>query len=141
MSWGAGDTDRRLAAMIRVGTVTAVDPGAGRCKVSLGGATQTAWIPFPSPRAGAIQVWAPPSVGEQVVVASPGGDTSQGLVVASLASGAAPAPSADGGAFVIEIGGSTVTITADGISLSSNGSTLTLGAAGIALNGARIDLN
>lgn len=141
MSWGAADNDRRLAGMIRVGTVTAVDAGTARCKVSLGGDTETAWLPFPSPRAGAIQVWAPPSVGEQVVVASPGGDTAQGLVVASLASGASPAPSGDGGAFVIEIGGSRLEMTADQISLSSNGSTLTMGAAGIALNGARIDIN
>lgn len=141
MTLGAGETDRRLAGVIRVGTVTAVDPATARCRVNLGGNTESAWIPFPSPRAGAIQIWAPPSVGEQVVVASPGGDTTQGLVVASLASGGAPAPSADGGAFVIQIGGSTVTITADGISLSSNGSTLTVDAAGITLVGAAINLN
>ena len=135
MSWAASDTDRRLAGMIRVGTVTAVDAGAARCKVSLGGNTETAWLPFPSPRAGAIQVWAPPSVGEQVVVASPGGDTAQGLVIASLASGGSPAPSSDGGAFVVEIGGSTVTITADGINLVSNGSVVDITAGGVAITG------
>lgn len=141
MSWGASDTDRRVAAMIRFGTVTAVDAAAARCKVTLGGETESAWLPFPSPRAGAIQVWAPPSVGEQVVVASPGGDTAQALVIASLASGGSPAPSSDGAAFVIEIGGSRLEMTDSGITMSSNGSTLTMDASGIALNGARIDLN
>lgn len=135
MSLNASETDRRVAAMIRVGTVTAVDPAGGRCRVNLGGSTQSAWIPFPSPRAGAIQIWAPPSVGEQVVVASPGGDTTQGLVVASLASGGAPAPSADGGAFVIEIGGSTVTITAAGVNMVSNGSVVDITAGGVAITG------
>lgn len=135
MSWAASETDRRMAAMIRVGTVTAVDAGAGRCKVALGGGTQTAWLPFPSPRAGAIQVWAPPSVGEQVVVASPGGDTAQGLVIASVASGGSPAPSSDGGAFVVAIGDSTVTITADGITMVSNGSTVEITAGGVAITG------
>lgn len=135
MSWGASDSDRRLASMIRVGTVTAVDAVAARCKVSLGGNTESAWLPFPSPRAGAIQVWAPPSVGEQVVVASPGGDTAQGLVIASLASGASPAPSSNGAAFVIEIGGSTVTITAEGVTMVSNGSTVEITGGGVAITG------
>lgn len=135
MSWTAADNDRRMAAMIRVGTVTAVDAGAARCKVSLGGNTESAWLPFPSPRAGAIQIWAPPSVGEQVVVASPCGDTAQGLVIASLASGASPAPSSNGAAFVIEIGGSTVTITADGVTMVSNGSTVEITAGGVAIAG------
>lgn len=79
--------------------------------------------------------------GEQVVVAAPGGDTAQGLIVASLASSRAPAPSGDGGAFVIAIGGSTVTITASGITLASNGSSIEIDGAGVAINGARIDLN
>lgn len=141
MSWGTAETDRRLQSVIRMGTVTAVDPAAARCKVTLGGETETAWLPFPSPRSGAIQVWAPPTVGEQVVVAAPGGDTSQGLVIASLASDQFPWPSSDGGAFVVEIGGSRLEMTTDRIALSSNGSTLTMDASGIALNGARIDLN
>lgn len=133
MSRGAGDTDRRLASLIRMGTVTQVDPGAARCKVNFGGETESAWLPFPSPRAGAIQIWAPPSVGEQVVVASPGGDTAQGFVVASLASDGAPAPSADGAAFVVEIGDSTVTITAEGVTLVSNGSTIEINGDGVTI--------
>lgn len=141
MNRGNSESDRRVAQMIRFGTVTQVDPGAARAKVTLGGETETAWLPFPSPRAGAIQVWAPPSVGEQVVVLAPGGDTSQAAIVASLASAAAPAPSSDGGAFVVDIGGSRLTMTADRITLASNGSSIEIDGAGVRINGARIDLN
>mgnify|MGYP001052756820 CR=1 FL=1 len=141
MSWGQGEQDRRLHGVVRVGRVTAVDPATSRARVSLGGDAVSGWIPFTAIRAGTLNAFAPVSVGEQVVVASPGGDTAQGVIVGSIASGSNAAPSSDGGAFRFEIGGSSINMTADGIELSSNGSTLTLGAAGIVLNGARIDLN
>jgi phage baseplate assembly protein V len=135
MTWGQADTERRLANMVRVATITAVDPGSGRARVSFGQDAESAWLPFPSPRAGAIQIWAPPSVGEQVVVACQSGDTAQGMIVASLASGGSPAPSGDGGAFVVEIGGSRFEITGDAITLTCGGTVVEMTAGGVAIIG------
>ncbi len=135
MSWGQADTERRLANMVRVATITAVDPGSARARVTFGSGSESAWLPFPSPRAGAIQVWAPPSVGEQVVVACQSGDTAQGLIVASLASGGSPTPSGEGATFVIEIGGSRVEIDGDKINMNCGGSIVEITAGGIAITG------
>jgi phage baseplate assembly protein V len=141
VSWAQGDQDRRLHSVVRIGTVTEVDPSAGRARVSLGGEAVTTWIPFTAIRAGGLNAWQPVTPGEQVVVIAPGGDTAQGVIVGSLHSAATPAPSSDGGEFRFEIGGSTISMTGDRILLASNGSTIQLDASGIALNGARIDLN
>lgn len=141
MSWGRSEGDRRLANVIRVATITAVDAGAGRARVSFGGDTESAWLPFPSPRAGDIQIWAPPSVGEQVVVACPSGDTAQGLIVASLSSGASPPPSGDGGAFVVKIGDASIEITADGLTLTAGGVSLAVTAGGVSITGGQVDHN
>lgn len=141
MSFEQGDQDRRVQGVIRIGTVTAVDPAAARAKVSLGGESETASLPWSAPAAGGVKVWAPISVGEQVVIASPGGDTSQGVIIGRLFSSSNSAPSSDGAEHLIEVGGSSISVTDGEIVLSSNGSTITLGASGISLNGARIDLN
>lgn len=141
MSWGRSDAERRLANVVRVATITAVDPGNGRARVSFGGETESAWLPFPSPRAGDIQIWAPPSVGEQVVVACQSGDTAQGLIVASLASGGSPAPSGDGGAFVVKIGDASIEITADGLTLIVGGVSLAVTAGGVSITGGAVDHN
>lgn len=141
MSWGQADAERRMANMIRVATITAVDPGAGRARVTFGGESESAWLPFPSPRAGEIQVWAPPSIGEQVVVACQSGDTAQGLIVASLASGGSPAPSGDGGAFVVAIGDTQIEITGSGITLTAGGVSLAVTGAGVSVSGGAIDHN
>lgn len=141
MSYGASETDRGVAGLIRHGTVTAVDPATGRAKVTFGGESESTWLPWTSPGAGTVKLWSPLAVGEQVVVASPGGDTSQGVIVGSIFSTANGSPSGDGGEFKMTLGASSISITAAGITLSSNGSTIVLAAGGITLNGARIDLN
>ena len=141
MNWGQGEQDRRLHGVIRIGTVTSVDPEAARAKVSLGGESETASLPWSVSAAGGVKVWAPVSVGEQVVIASPGGDTSQGVIIGRLFSSANAAPSIDGAEHLIKVGGSSISVKDGEIILSSNGSTITLGASGIAINGARIDLN
>jgi len=141
VSWALSDLERRVQSGLRVGTVTAVDASAARARVSLGGEAESAWLPWLAERAATISVWAPVAVGEQVLVASPGGDTAQGIIVGSLFSGANGPASADGAAHVLALGGSTVTVTADAVTIDSNGSSITLDASGIRLAGARIDLN
>lgn len=141
MRWAQNDQDRRLQGIVRIGKVTAVDASAAKARVSLGGASETDWLPWTAERAATISVWAPVAVGEQVVVLAPGGETNQGIIVGSLFSNSNPAPSSDGAEHLLKLGGSSISVKGDRILITSNGSTIELDAAGIRLNGARIDLN
>jgi len=126
------DIERRLLSAVRVATITAVDAGNARARVTFGGETQSAWLAFTAGRAGGARVWAPPVVGEQVVVVCPSGDTAQGVILGSIPSDAFPAPSSDGGAYqislpggvVIAVAGGAVNITAPG-GVTINGASLT----------------
>lgn len=72
---------RRLQSnLIRLGTVTAVDLTAARCRVTSGGLL-TDWLPWLTGHAGARVEWSAPSIGEQVIVLSPGGDLHGALVL------------------------------------------------------------
>ena len=70
MSFQAAEAERRAASMVRVARVVSVDPAKARARVTFGGETESADIPFMAMRAGAAKVWAPPAVGEQVWVLS-----------------------------------------------------------------------
>lgn len=124
MNWGVSDLDRRFHAGLRIGTVTAVDATAAAARVSLGGETETDWLPWLAERAGTIGAWAPVSVGEQVLVASIGGDTAQGIIVGSLFSAAHPAPSQDGATRKIALGAASLTMTEDAITLAVGGTSI-----------------
>jgi phage baseplate assembly protein V len=74
------ELQRRLANVVRVGTVEEADFSAARVKVRMGGIL-TGWLPMSGIRAGGVRVWSPLTVGEQVTVFSPSGDLAQGLVM------------------------------------------------------------
>jgi len=135
LSWGASDQERRLQGVVRLGTVVEVDPAAARARVSLGGEAVSGWVPFTAIRAGGLNAWAPVTVGEQVVMVSPGGDTAQGVIIGSLPSGGNAAPSRDGGAFRFEIGATSITLTGGSLVLESNGASISIGAGGVAVTG------
>ncbi len=141
MSWQASDNERRREGLVRYGRVTEVDPAKARARVTFGGESKSAWLPWLAQGAGTVSAWSPPAVGEQVVVMAQSGDTAQAVIVGSVFSGQNRAPSDDGGMYRIKLGMSSITMTDSQITLHSNGSTLTLDASGAALNGARIDLN
>lgn len=132
MTQQIADIERRLLNAVRLARITAVDPSNARARVTFGGDTESAWLQFSAGRAGGARVWAPPVVGEQVVVVCPSGDTAQGVILSSVPSDAFPAPSSDGGTYRMElpggvsitIAGGTVDITAPG-GVSINGSALT----------------
>lgn len=127
------DQQQNLSNQIRLGSVVALDLDANRCRVRTGEIV-TDFLPWLVPRAGAAIEWSAPSVGEQVVVLSPEGDTLAGLVLRGLYSDAFSAPSrnpdvhlvrfADAAEIVYDSAshrlqailprGGTATITADG---------------------------
>lgn len=86
------DILRRLANLIRLGTIAAVDHEAERCTVKTGGLTVPG-RPWLALRAGASSDWDPPTVGEQCILLSPSGEPAQGIALIGLYSQQRPAPS------------------------------------------------
>lgn len=124
MNWGVSDLDRRFHSGLRIGTVTAVDATNAVARVALGGETESDWLPWLAERAGIISAWAPVSVGEQVLVASIGGDTAQGVIVGSLFSDAQPPASQDAATRKIVLGAASMTMTEDAITLAVGGTSI-----------------
>ena len=77
------DISRRLKNIVRLGKVYEVDYTAAKARIKCG-EILTDWLPFATNRAAATSCWNPPKVGEQVVVLSPEGDLSQGVVLSSI---------------------------------------------------------
>lgn len=86
------DLLRRLENTVRPGTIAAIDHAAARVRVKSGDLL-TDWLPWMERRAGNVRTWCPPSVGEQCLVLSPGGDLAAGWVLVGSPSEAHPAPS------------------------------------------------
>lgn len=87
---------RLIENLIRLGTVAEVDHGSltdkrpARVRVQSGDLL-TGWLPWTALRAGTTRDWDPPSVGEQVLVLSPSGQTAQGIAITGLFSALIPA--------------------------------------------------
>ncbi|MDO8908911.1 MAG: phage baseplate assembly protein V [Pseudohongiella sp.] len=85
---------RLIHNLIRLGTIDQVDHEAVRVRVKSGD-NVTGWLKWISFRAGTTRDWSPPTVGEQVILFSPGGDLAAGIVLTGLDSDTHPAPSSD----------------------------------------------
>lgn len=83
---------RKLAAIVRFGTITGVDVANARVQCSTGG-LDTDWLPWHAGRAGTTRRWSAPTIGEQVIVFAPGGDTTLGFVMPGFYQDDHPAPS------------------------------------------------
>jgi phage baseplate assembly protein gpV len=102
------DQDRRLANMVELGNVTAVDNAAMTVRVDLAG-FETDPLPVAQIRSGVIKFHWMPSVGEQVAVLSPGGDLARAFVMGSVPiDGSAVAPNAQ--TPTIDLGGGKLRI-------------------------------
>ncbi|MEB7741065.1 phage baseplate assembly protein V [Escherichia coli] len=82
---------RLLNNIIRTGVIFAVDAGTWKVRVRSGG-LETGWLRWNTARAGAFNVWLPPSVGEQVAIACIGGNPETAVIIGSLWSDDIPAP-------------------------------------------------
>ena len=156
------DLERRVAGVMRHGTVTEVDPGRQRMRLDFGpthggqGRFLSPWLPY-AQFSGALRVHTPPTIGQQFTVMSPTGDFQQAVAVPLTHHAGNPSPSTAGDENVITygnvrmtladdlvrivVGGSILKMTAAEITLSTNGSSIVLNADGVTINGARIDLN
>lgn len=88
------DPRRLIGNLMRLGTIESIDlaQGTGRVRV---GALVSDDLPIVAPRAGAVRIWSPPSVGEQVLLLCPEGDIQAGVILGGLFCDAHPAPAAD----------------------------------------------
>ncbi|CNI32878.1 phage baseplate assembly protein V [Yersinia pekkanenii] len=91
---------RLLANIIRIGIVSDVSLANGLCRVKIGN-LETDWLNWLTLRAGRVRFWSAPSVGEQVMVLSIGGELTTGFVLPAIFSDAKPAPSQSPDAMVI----------------------------------------
>jgi len=79
---------RRQANSQLFGVVVTVDHAARRAVVEIEEGWQTAPLPWLERRAGKARTSSPPSIGEQVAVLSPGGETAAGLILPGVPSNA-----------------------------------------------------
>ena len=123
------ELDRRLANIVRIGTIAEVDHGSACARVRFDEGWVSGKLPFAVSRSGAGGAgWHPPAPGEQVIVIAPDGNPEQGLIIASLYCRDHQPPDnaphhqtlelpADG-QFQIKIGPSSFTLSAAGLEVS-----------------------
>ena len=92
---------RLVENLIRIGTISAVDHAAARCRVA-SGELESEWLPWLEQRAGDTRTWEPPTVGEQVILLSPSGEPAGGIVLTGIFRSAHPAPSGSASAHLID---------------------------------------
>lgn len=97
---------RLITNLIRTGTVSEVDPVNWLCRVKTGD-LETNWINWLTLRAGNTRTWWKPTVGEQVVLLSLGGNLETAFALPAIYSEAFPPPyySEDGATTVFKDGG------------------------------------
>ncbi|CAM3472127.1 Baseplate assembly protein V [Xenorhabdus nematophila F1] len=83
---------RLLRNLIRTGVITQVDTTRGMCRVATGN-LETDWLHWLTSRAGNSRTWWAPSVGEQVLLLSIGGELTTAFVLPAIFSDEFPAPS------------------------------------------------
>ena len=71
---------RRLENVLRLGTIDQVDVAGALVRVRCGGLRST-WVRWFTRRAGDVREWCPPSIGEQCLLVSPGGDLANGMAL------------------------------------------------------------
>ncbi|WP_323640869.1 phage baseplate assembly protein V [Pectobacterium polonicum] len=91
---------RLLRNMIRVGVVSHVNTADALCRVQTGEMT-TGWLNWLTRRAGRSRDWWAPSIGEQVLILSIGGELDTAFVLPGIYSDDNPAPSASADALHI----------------------------------------
>ncbi len=88
------DLGRRLANIIRLGSIQEIDYQRALATVKIG-ELETDWLPWVTANSGNNKNWNPPEIDEQVMVLSPGGELDQGIILPSLYKNNAPENSAD----------------------------------------------
>jgi len=92
---------RAVRDLIRIGVVSDIDTEQALCRVQTGELV-TNWLHWLTPRAGGARTWWAPSVGEQVLLLSLGGELDTAFVLPAIYSDDFPAPSVSAQAYHIQ---------------------------------------
>ena len=112
------DLERRLAGMMRHGTVAEVDPARQRVRLDFGpahgrdGQFLSPWVPY-AQFSGALKVHTPPTVGQQLTAMSPTGDFQQAVAVPLTHHASNPSPSEAADQNVMTYGNVIMTLADD----------------------------
>lgn len=90
MNADLSNLSRLMQNLIRLGTIAEVE--GAKARVQLGPKLTTEWLNWITQRAGSTCTWSAPTVGEQVMVLSPGGDLARGIILPALFSKAFDVP-------------------------------------------------
>ncbi len=82
-NFAISELNRKLANIIRIGLVKEVDYEKARVRVKVG-EFLTDWLPWVTARAGEDRSWFAPNIDEQVIVLSPFGELSLGVVLPAI---------------------------------------------------------
>lgn len=147
------EMQRRLANVIRYGTVSEVDTASAKCRVKLGKSLFTGWLPWQTIAANStLSTWSAPKIGEQVIVLSPSGSLGAAFVLTALYKSDHPAPATEETKHTItfvdgtkvEYDTSTQTLhfeSSGDVTIKAAGNINMEASGNIKLTGARIDLN
>lgn len=135
------ELERRVAGMVRHGTVEQVDPAKGRVRLRLGETNGKPflgpWVPY-AQVAGALKVHTPPSVGQQMTLLSPTGDPRQAVALPMTWSNQNASPSQKGdehvltfGSCRIELRGNEIIVKVPRLFVECDGSTFELTGGGL----------
>jgi phage baseplate assembly protein V len=90
-NFAIAELNRKLANIIRIGLIKEVDYEKARVRVQVG-EFLTDWLPWITARAGEDISWFAPDIDEQVIVLSPFGELSLGVVLRGIYQEKYPAP-------------------------------------------------
>ncbi len=82
-NFAISELQRKMANIVRIGVVKEVDYEKAKVRVKIG-EFLTDFLPWITSRAGEERSWLPPSINEQVVILSPLGELSLGVVLAGI---------------------------------------------------------
>lgn len=116
----SAEIQRRLANIIRFGTIAEVNHATARARVK-SGEILTDFLPFVTMRAGTTKTWSPPTVGEQCIVLAVNGEFTTACVLVGLYTQNSPSHSPDEHVFEF----------ADGAKITYNQATGALSVTGI----------
>lgn len=131
------DHGRRISNIVREGKVVETFPDEGLVRVEIDGMRSNK-IPWAT-RAGKIRVWQPPAKDERVLLLSPTGETSQGLVIPGGYSDQNPENHDKDDEVVLTIGDIKIHVKDAEIVIDAAGTKWTLNQEGFVQNGGKIE--
>ncbi len=82
-NFAISELQRKMANIVRIGVVKEIDYEKAKVRVKIGDIV-TDYLPWITSKAGKDRDWSPPDIDEQVVILSPLGELSLGVVLAGI---------------------------------------------------------